>query len=314
MVTTARSPVPHLRRDAGAPDLTRPRRRRRALGVLLPVLVVVSGCTGEPGAEPTGTSTAPVVEPTTEPTEPTPAPTPETTTVRVYSMADTRTGLRLARESRDVTAGDPLVLAVEEMIAGPDDPDYSTAWDPGTEVLGVTQTEDVLTVDLSEDARTANIGSEGAALMIQQLVWTVTDAAGTDDAAVVLTIAGEPAGELWGAVVWDGPVTRADPMSVRMLVQIDEPREGAATGTSVTVSGEAAVFEAVLPWSVLDSTGAEVTSGTTMTAEGQAFAPFSFTVDLEPGTYTVVITEDDPSGGAGGTPTSDTRTITVSAP
>jgi hypothetical protein len=277
------------------------------VGVLL--LALVSGCTGEPGDEPSPATTSPAVEPTTEPTEPTTEPTPETTTVRVYSMVDTRNGLRLARESREVTGADPWVLAVEEMIAGPDDPDYSTAWNPATEVVGVTQADGVLTVDLSEDARTANIGSEGAALMIQQLVWTVTDAAEADDAAVLLTIAGE----LWGAVSWDTPVTRADPMSVRMLVQIDEPREGAMTGTSVTVSGEAAVFEAVLPWSVLGGAGAEVTSGTTMTAEGQTFAPFSFTVDLEPGTYTVVITEDDPSDGAGGTPTSDTRTITVSA-
>lgn len=311
MVTTARSPVPPLRHEPRASHPAARRRRRRAVGVLL--LVLVAGCTGEPGAEPSGTTSSPAVEPTTEPTEPTASPTPAATTVRVYSMVDTRSGLRLARENRDVTGDDPLVLAVEEMIAGPDDPDYSTAWNPATEVLGVTQADDVLTVDLSEDARTANIGSEGAALMIQQLVWTVTDAAGAEDAAVLLTVAGEPAGELWGVVSWDTPVTRADPMSVRVLVQIDEPREGAATGTSVTVTGEAAVFEAVLPWSVLDSAGTEVTSGTTMTAEGQTFAPFSFTVDLEPGTYTVVITEDDPSDGEGGTPTSDTRTITVSA-
>lgn len=311
MVTTARSPVPRLRHEPRTPRTATARRRLWAVGVVL--LALVSGCTGEPGDEPSPATTSPVVEPTTEPTEPTTEPTPETTTVRVYSMVDTRNGLRLARESREVTGDDPLVLAVEEMVAGPDDPDYSTAWNPATEVLGVTQADGVLTVDLSEDARTANIGSEGAALMIQQLVWTVTDAAGADDAAVLLTVAGAPAGELWGAVSWDTPVTRADPMSVRMLVQIDEPREGAATGTAVTVSGEAAVFEAVLPWSVLDAAGAEVTSGTTMTAEGQTFAPFSFTVDLEPGTYTVVITEDDPSGGEGGTPTSDTRTITVSA-
>lgn len=310
MVATAPSPVAHHRPDPLA-RLTARRRRRCAVGVLL--LALVSGCTGEPGDEPSGTATSPTVEPTTEPSEPSATPTPETTTVRVYAMVDTRNGLRLVRENRDVTGDDPLVAAVEQMIAGPDDPDYSNPWNPATTVLGVTQADDVLTVDLSEDARTANIGSEGAALMIQQLVWTVTDAAGTDGAAVLLTIAGEPAGELWGVVTWDAPVTRADPLSVRSLVQIDEPREGAQTGTSVTVSGDAAVFEAVLPWSVLDSAGAEVASGTTMTAEGQTFSPFSFTVDLEPGTYTVVITEDDPSDGEGGTPTSDTRTITVSA-
>jgi hypothetical protein len=77
------------------------------------------------------------------------------------------------------------------------------------------------------------------------------------------------------------------------------------------VAGEAAAFEANVPWRVLDASGAEVTSGFATTSEGQVFAPYSFTVDLPPGAYTVEISEDDPSGGAGGTPMSDTRTITV---
>jgi hypothetical protein len=78
------------------------------------------------------------------------------------------------------------------------------------------------------------------------------------------------------------------------------------------VSGEAAAFEANVPWRVLDPAGAEVATGFTTTSEGQVFAPFTFTVDLEPGTYTVEISEDDPSDGAAGTPMTDTRTVTVS--
>jgi hypothetical protein len=79
----------------------------------------------------------------------------------------------------------------------------------------------------------------------------------------------------------------------------------------VTVTGEAAAFEANVPWQVLDAEGAEVAAGFTTTSEGMTFAPFSFEVELDPGTYTVVITEDDPSGGEGGTPMSDSRTFTV---
>ena len=48
-----------------------------------------------------------------------------------------------------------------------------------------------------------------------------------------------------------------------------------------------------------------------MTSEGQMFAPYSFTVELAPGTYTIVLTEDDPSDGAGGLLMSNTRTVTV---
>jgi hypothetical protein len=282
--------------------------------------LVLAGCGGAddeptttPGAttEPSPTEATPTE--TTEPTEPSPEPTETAAeqTVTAYYVTDTRAGLRLARETRDVTGDDPLVAAVEAMIAGPDDPDYATGWAPGTEVLDVTEDAGTFTVDLSAEARTANIGSEGAALMIQQLVWTVTDTADDEGAGVVLTIEGEPAGELWGAVSWDGPVMREDALDVRVLVQIDTPAEGATVGSPVTVSGEAAVFEANLPWAVLDESGEEVQRGFTMTAEGQTFAPYSFEVELEPGTWTIVITEDDPSDGEGGEPMTDSRTITV---
>lgn len=292
------------------------RTRTAALAAWTTTALVLSGCGGadEPGGTPSPTTEpSPTAEPT-ETSEPEPtetAPSDAEQTVTAYYLVDTRAGMRLARETRDVPGDDALVAAVEAMIAGADDPDYTTAWDPGTQVLGVTEEAGLITVDLSEDARTANIGSEGAALMIQQLVWTVTDTADDDGAGVELTIEGEPAGELWGVVSWDGPVVREEAVDVRVLVQIDDPAEGATVTSPVTVSGEAAVFEANLPWAVLDSSGAEVQTGSTMTAEGQTFAPYSFEVELEPGTWTIVITEDDPSDGEGGVPMTDSRTITV---
>jgi hypothetical protein len=54
-----------------------------------------------------------------------------------------------------------------------------------------------------------------------------------------------------------------------------------------------------------------VASGFTTTAEGQRFAPFAFTVELEPGEYVVRISEDDPSGGEGRPVMTDDRTVTV---
>jgi hypothetical protein len=206
---------------------------------------------------------------------------------------------------------DGPAAAIEAMITGAMDPDYSTTWNPKTRVLGVTQQGSVISVDLSADARTANAGSAGAALMVQQLVWTVTDALAMPKATVQLTIDGAVAGELWGVLVWDKPVGREAPEDVRTFVQIDTPREGAEVHSPVTVAGDAAAFEANVPWRLLHSSGAVVDSGATMTSEGQTFAPFSFEIELEPGQYTVEISEDDPSGGAAGTPTTDTRTITV---
>lgn len=287
-------------------------RTGRSTGMVLVVVAVAAGCVGgdrsDPGGPATGSPPAPAPSPSTSPS---PTVTAAPVDVTVYYLVDTRAGIRLAREPHGTTGDDPVVGAVEQMLAGPTDPDYSTAWDPGTRVLGVTRSDGTVTVDLSEEARTASIGSEGAARMVQQLVWTVTDAADDQSAEVMLTVEGEPAGELWGAVSWTEPVGRDDPLDVRQLVQIDEPAEGATTPSPVTVSGDAAAFEANVPWRVLGADGAEVDAGFTTTSEGQTFAPFSFTVELDPGTYTIEISEDDPSGGEGGTPMTDTRTVTV---
>lgn len=282
----------------------------RRTGSLLVLLVLLAGCADDPGVEPTSgptepTTTAPTAEPTQEPTA---APSG----AGVYYQLDTRAGFRLAREAARAGGDDAVRLAVEQMIAGPVDPDYHTPWNPSTTVLGVDTAGGVLSVDLSADARTANVGSEGAVRMVQQLVYTATDAAGDATLPVMLLIEGEPAGELWGTLVWDEPLTREDPLDVRLLVQVDEPQEGATVTSPVTVRGDAAVFEATLLWSVLDAAGAEVLSGVTTTAEGQVFAPYEFTVELQPGEYTVVISESDPSDGEGGVVMTDSKAITVS--
>lgn len=284
------------------------------VAAVLAALALTAGCTGTTGD---GETTSPTAIPTTSaPPTATGSPTPpaEAGGATAWFVVDTRAGLRLARDDRTGETGgeDGVRAAVESMIAGPADPDYSTSWNPATEVLSVDIADGVITVDLSEDARTANVGSPGAALMIQQLVWTATEGAETPDSAVDLLIEGEPAGELWGAVTWEGPVAREDPMDVRTLVQLERPFEGEVVPAgTVTISGDAAAFEANVPWRILDAEGAEVETGFTMTSEGQTFAPFSFEVELPAGEYVVEISEDDPSDGAAGTPMTDTRSFTV---
>ena len=234
------------------------------------------------------------------------------TTVDVYYVIDTRGGVRLVREAHDVPRSSKVGSAIEAMVAGADDPDYATTWNPRTRVLGVSRDDHRVTIDLSAEARRANVGSAGAALMVQQLVYTVTSATRPTD-RVSLLIEGQPAGELWGVVTWDEPVGREDPLGVRQLVQIDEPREGAEVRSPVVVVGEAAVFEAVLPWRVTDRSGRVAASGVARTGEGQRFAAFRFEVALKPGAYVIEITEDDPSAGAAGTLMVDSRTVVVRA-
>jgi len=165
-------------RTHATPARRRIARTRDTLGraaLLTASIALAAGCTdsGAPGPsgttpEPSGTTTAPTATATTG----------EPIWVTAYFMVDTRAGLRLAREKQDML-DDSVQTAVEMMIAGPLDTDYTTAWNPQTEVLSVSEEAGLITIDLSQDARTANIGSEGAALMIQQLVYTATEAPAT---------------------------------------------------------------------------------------------------------------------------------------
>lgn len=289
----------------------------RALGVVGALLLVVTACgDDEPSAEPapsaqSGTPDTPGTSesPSALPSE-SESPAAQPVTSPVWFVVDTRNGLRLVRETRDLPGADPAREAVAAMVAGPEDPDYTTTWNPATEVLSVEQEGDLVTVDLSADAETASVGSEGAALMIQQLVWTVTDAV-DPEAAVQLLIDGEAAGELWGAVSWDGPQRRAEALEVRSLVQIDVPREGQVLRSPVRVEGEAATFEATVPWRVLNAAGDEVRTGFATAREGMTLSPFRFEVKLPAGSYLLEISEDDPSGGEGGEPMTDSRAFVV---
>jgi hypothetical protein len=56
---------------------------------------------------------------------------------------------------------------------------------------------------------------------------------------------------------------------------------------------------------------AVVQHGFATAAEAFTLTPYSFTVTLAPGNYTVRVVEDDPSEGEGRPPFSDTKTITV---
>ncbi|HSK25310.1 MAG TPA: GerMN domain-containing protein [Jiangellales bacterium] len=272
--------------------------------------------------EPLGTSSATATpSPTPSPSDvPTPTPAADGTaapapapgdpvTVPAYYVTDTAAGLRLAREFRTVPeVSDPVRTALQTMLAGPVDPDYASLWNPAAEVLGV-EVGEVIEVDLSAEATRADVGAEAAELAVQQLVYTATAAAQRDDAVRIL-VGGRPVDELFGHVDVSEPVRRSDPLSVRLLVQLNDPGEAAVVGRRVRVSGEAAAFEATVPWRVLRD-GVVVREGFATAEDCCRLAPFAFEVELEPGTYELVVTEDDPSGGEGRPPMSDTKTFTV---
>ena len=276
---------------------------RRVVAVAVLVGAVLAGC-GGPAPAPSGS-----VGPTLEP-PPTEIPVPSA--LPVYYVAETAAGPRLQREFHRVVTDDPASDAVREMLASPTgtDPDYRTFWPAGTSLRSpVTSGAGVITVDLTGLTPGAEVGSAGAEMTVQQLVYTVQGALQSVDPVRIL-VDGEPVDELFGAVSTAEPVERADVYATRSLVQIDDPADGATISGPVEVTGEAAVFEATLLWEV-ESGGEVVDSGFTSTAEGQVFAPFAFTLDLAPGEYVVRIMEDDPSGGEGRPVLVDDKTITV---
>jgi hypothetical protein len=285
----------------------RPPRVRRLVVAALVVLLAggAAACTGSGNADDRRIPANPGA-PTGAPTS---AP-PATRAVPVYYAADTPAGTRLFREFHAVAPGDPATTAVRELLGTPAiDPDYRTLWPTGVTPRGpVTHGGGEIVVDLTGIGR-APASKAVARLALQQLVYTVQGALQSTDPVRVL-VDGQRADQLWELADISVPVVRAEQTSVRSLVQIDAPADGATVGREVVVTGEAAVFEATLPWEVRQD-GRVVTSGVATTAEGQRFSPYRFTVTLEPGDYELVVTEDDPSGGAGRAPLTDTKRISV---
>jgi spore germination protein GerM len=308
-----------------------------AIGVGAALLGDSGDNVASPGGEPT-TSSAPI---TSEPVSPTPEPTEEVTeepttappftkqpsrppvtqepepgfagAVPVYFVNDTRAGFRLAREWIAVDSQrNAIEAAVTRMIDEPPVPGYDTLWNPATEIRSVEVRDGAITVDLSLPG--TPVVRDEADLAIQQLVYTATAAASLVDRdygalPVRILVDGEPVDDLAGIDV--SHVLRRDaPLAVRQLVQLNSPSEGATVRSPVQVTGDAAAFEANVPWELLQD-GDVVDSGHTTTLEGQRFSEFTFELELEPGEYTIVISEDDPSGGEGGEPMSDERTFTV---
>jgi hypothetical protein len=296
----------------------------RRHGCALVLLALVVAACGGPATQPVVPSSG-VAEPSAGAapgTPPSSPPSPTVPTVRpdagervavpVYYVAETPAGFRLQREFHAVVTDDPASAAVREMLADPtgNDPDYRTYWPSGSALREPVHREGgAIVVDLT-GARPAQMGTELAQVSVQQLVFTVQGAMQSTDPVRIL-VDGAPAPDLWGAVEASAPVERGDPYAVRSLVQIDSPADGARVGREVEVHGEAAVFEATVLWEVLRD-GELVQKGVTSTAEGQRFAPFAFTVTLEPGEYTVRIREDDPSDGEGRPVLSDDKRIIVS--
>jgi hypothetical protein len=243
-------------------------------------------------------------------------PAAEMATVPVYFVGDTPQGPRLFREFRKVEADNPLAEAAALMTAGDVvDRDYRSLY-PGGSFKSVEYSEDAaaFVVELADDGwKTRAQGMSGAAarLAVQQLVYTLQGVQ-QDRAPVVVQLAGSPT-TLFGVDTSDG-VEAAQQLDVLGFVNVTTPEESQSVSGTFTAEGVASSFEGTVPWQIRQ--GEEVVKEGFATAAGYVdkLYPWQTEVDvtgLEPGEYTFAAMTDDPSGGEGGGPTEDTKTIIV---
>lgn len=216
--------------------------------------------------------------------------------VAAYFIGETPRGPRLYREFRSVDAPVGPVDGLGLVASGPADPDYSSAWPEGSfGSLVVTGT--TARVELTDAAP-----EQPSDLAVQQVAYTLS-AAVQEPVSVVL--------ERGGSVVAEADL--APQLEVLALVNLSDPGEGQVVGDVLAVEGRASSYEANVLWRV-DGTGLSGFFTATGWMEPRLF-PFSGEVDvssLDPGTYTLIVETDDPSGGAEGPgATSDTRTFVV---
>lgn len=293
-------------------------RTPRRTAVCAVLALALAGCGGgdtdvaTPTTTPAGATSSPAPSPSVTGAEPTAEAPQGSSAVAVYYVHDTTGGPRLYREFHERPAtGAPVRDAVEAMLTVPaDDPDYTSLWPAGTEVLGVEVEGGTATVDLSAEARDASAGSAFEQASLQQLVHTVT-AADTSVERVQVLVEGEQPDSLWGAVSLAEPVTRAPSFEVLGPVWLLTPVEGGTLAVGEQFGGVATVFEATVSWQWLQD-GELVAEGFSTASEGgPGRGDWSAPVEVPPGDY--VLKAFESSAQDGSETFVDTKAVTVTA-
>lgn len=161
--------------------------------------------------------------------------------------------------SRRVVPGTPAVgrAAMEELLARPSDFEANagvgTAIPPDIHLLGLTISEGVATVDLSEGFG-AGSGSSAELLSVAQVVYTLTQFPTVD--GVSFEVEGEPLRKTPGhGLLLSGAQTRRDWQDQLPSIVVSEPTMGERVSSPMAVEGTADVFEATVQMRLVDAEG-----------------------------------------------------------
>lgn len=265
--------------------------------------------------------------------DPTPSESPDPTTttpaqgsgsasapIPVYFASETPQGLRLFREFQPGVEGDPLLASAVATVTGDSlDSDYRSLWPEGSSVGSVVSDgADILTVDVTGASRGLPPGmtQAEAQLALQQLVYSVQATNQQGRVGVQLLLDGERSDQVLGQPTSE-PLANAPVSATLTMMNVTYPGEGDTVSGSFTAYGVNNAFEATYGWEILD--GQEVVASDFGTADGccepNKLFEWESEIDvsmLEPGAYTFVASNSDPSGGAEGAgPHVDTRVFIV---
>jgi germination protein M len=255
---------------------------KRSFVLPLILTAVLAACTGGSGslgslppaetAQPSVVLGSPDVTPGASPDaseSPSPSEIPSaspagTTIVRAYFfLAGPQGSSGIVPVLRETPATKGVATAaMTALLAGPSPkeaaatPAISTTVPAGTQLLGLSITNGVATVDLSSEFETGG-GSASVLGRLGQVVYTLTQFPSVK--SVLFEVEGREVHAFGGeGAVLDGPVGRSDYDYVLPNIFVDRPAWGAALGNPGRVSGNANVFEATFRITLLDGSGKQL--------------------------------------------------------
>ncbi|MGG5171315.1 GerMN domain-containing protein [Pseudarthrobacter sp. J1738] len=233
----------------------------------------------------------------------------------------------LYREFRTVdnaaNAENPITDALRIMMSEkPLDPDYFTSWQSPQKLATSISGKNIITVDLSPDAFSANMDAGMAQRAVQQLVYTATAAAsssGMIDAGqqiqVVVLVDGHTDYNAFGHVKLGQPMQR-DASLVAPIWVID-PQEGTKFPTGkVSFNGLASTLGEAVTWQILrknaSGNNTVVLNGESkVSTEAGKAGLFSSSADLPAGEYELRATIKPATGAPATSAVVDTKHFSV---